>query len=79
MNTTTMSMRLRASRFFDERYSQRESPNYFPELACFGIIVVTIICSILMLASAMATPRLDGTRRSYELINHSALPVFATH
>jgi hypothetical protein len=49
---TTNSLRVRASRFFSDRYAYRERPDYLIELVAFGIIVITVTLS---LASAMAT------------------------
>jgi hypothetical protein len=49
---TTNSLRVRASRFFSDRYAYREGPDYLVELVAFGIIVIT---ATLSLASAMAT------------------------
>jgi hypothetical protein len=49
---TTNSLRVRASRFFSDRYAYRERPEYLIELAAFGIIVITVTLS---LANAMAT------------------------
>jgi hypothetical protein len=49
---TTNSLRVRASRFFSDRYAYRERPDYLIELVAFGIIVITVTVS---LADAMAT------------------------
>ena len=49
---TTNSLRVRASRFFSDRYAYRERPDYLVELVAFGIIVITVTLS---LANAMAT------------------------
>jgi hypothetical protein len=49
---TTNSLRVRASRFFSDRYAYRERPDYLIELVAFGIIVITVTLS---LASAMTT------------------------
>jgi len=54
---TTTSMRIRASRFISDRYAYRERPNYFAELAAFGIIVIIASWPILSLANAIATLR----------------------
>ncbi len=48
----TTPMRIRASRFFSDRYAYRERPDYLVELVAFGIIVVTVTLS---LADALAT------------------------
>jgi len=50
----TTSMRIRASRFFTDRYAYRERPDYLIELVAFGIIVIT---AILSLVNTMATLR----------------------
>ncbi len=56
MNTeTTNSIRVRASRFFSDRYAYRTQPNYLSELVAFGIIVFTAVWPIILLANAMAT------------------------
>jgi hypothetical protein len=49
---TTNSLRVRASRFFSDRYAYRERPDYLIELVAFGIILIT---AILSLANAMGT------------------------
>jgi hypothetical protein len=49
---TTNSLRVRASRFFSDRYAYRERPDYLIELVAFGLIVIT---AILSLADALAT------------------------
>jgi hypothetical protein len=49
---TTNSLRVRASRFFSDRYAYRERPDYLVELVAFGIIVITVTLS---LADALAT------------------------
>jgi hypothetical protein len=54
MKTMTFK-RPRASHFFSDRYAYRERPNFLPELVGFGIIVVTAIWPLLILAHAMAT------------------------
>jgi hypothetical protein len=56
MKTMTFK-RPRASHFFSDRYAYRERPNLLPELVGFGIIVVTAIWPLLILAHAMATPK----------------------
>ena len=57
----TTSMRIRASRFFTDRYASRERPDYLIELVAFGIILVTLT----LLANAMATP-LKGTQPAHQ-------------
>jgi hypothetical protein len=47
---TTNSLRIRASRFFSDRYTYRERPDYLIELVAFGVIVIT---AALSLANAM--------------------------
>ena len=49
---TTNSLRVRASRFFSDRFAYRERPDYLIELVAFGIIVIT---ATLSLVSAMTT------------------------
>jgi hypothetical protein len=49
---TTNSLRVRASRFFSDRYAYRERPDYLIELVAFGVIVIT---ATLSLVNAMAT------------------------
>jgi hypothetical protein len=49
---TTNSLRVRASRFFSDRFAYRERPDYLVELVAFGIIVITVTLS---LADALAT------------------------
>lgn len=48
---TTNSLRVRAFRFFSDRYAYRERPDYLMELVAFGIIIITLTLS---LADAMA-------------------------
>lgn len=48
----TSSLRVRASRFFSDRYTYREEPDNLIELVAFGIIVIT---AVLSLANAMTT------------------------
>jgi hypothetical protein len=48
---STNSLRVRASRFFSDRYAYRERPDYLIELVAFGIIVIIVTLS---LADAMA-------------------------
>jgi hypothetical protein len=52
---TTKSMRVRASRFLNDRYAYRAQPNYVSELVVFAIVVVTAIWPVFLLANAMAT------------------------
>ncbi len=52
---STNSIRIRASRFLTDRYAYRAQPNYFFELAAFGIIVVTSVWPIVLLANALAS------------------------
>ena len=48
---TTNSLRVRASRFFTDRYAYRERPDYLVELVAFGVIIITVTVS---LADALA-------------------------
>src|SRR4030095_3168572 len=59
---TTNSLRVRASRFFSNRYAYRERPDYLVALVAFGIIVIT---TALSLANAMTTT-LQCTRTQRE-------------
>jgi hypothetical protein len=52
---TTKSMRVRVSRFLNDRYAYRAQPNYVSELVVFAIILVTAIWPVFLLANAMAT------------------------
>jgi len=49
---TNNSLRVRASRFFSDRYAYRERPDYLIELVAFGIVLITLT----LLANAMAMP-----------------------
>jgi hypothetical protein len=49
---TTSSLRICASRFFSNRYPNRERPDYLVELVAFGIILIAVALS---LGSAAAT------------------------
>jgi Uri superfamily endonuclease len=51
---TTNSIRVRASRFFSDRYAYRTHPDYLSELVAFGTIVLIAIWPITLLADAMA-------------------------
>jgi hypothetical protein len=51
---TTDSIRVRASRFFSDRYAYRAQPNYLSELVAFGIVVFIAIWPLISLANAMA-------------------------
>jgi hypothetical protein len=53
MKSTTPT-RIRVRRFITDRYAYRAQPNYFPELIAFGIIVLTALWPVVVLASAMA-------------------------
>jgi hypothetical protein len=53
MKPTTW-MRIRASRFFTDRYAYEQRPDYFIELVAFGIGVIT---AVLSLVNAIATLR----------------------
>ena len=52
----TNSMRLRIARFLSDRYAYRTQPSYGSEMVVFGVIVLTAIWPILLLADAMALP-----------------------
>jgi hypothetical protein len=54
---TTMPMRVRISRFLEERYVHRAQPHFFPEFALFGITVIIALWPMLSLALAMETLR----------------------
>jgi hypothetical protein len=43
---TTNSMRIGASRFFNNRYTSRERPDYLVELVAFGIILIAVTLSL---------------------------------
>ena len=47
-------MRVRAARFLSDRYAYRAQPNYLSELVAFGIILLTAIWPVILLANAMA-------------------------
>jgi hypothetical protein len=49
---TTKPIGQRISRFLEERYVHRARPNYFPELAVFGIILIFGIWPMIWLAAA---------------------------
>jgi len=49
---TTNPLRIRASRFFSDRYGCRERPDYLVELVAFGIILIAVALS---LGNAVAT------------------------
>jgi len=51
---TTNSLRVRASRFFSDRYAYRAQPDYLSELVAFGMIVFIAAWPIILLANAMA-------------------------
>jgi len=51
---TTNSLRVRASRFFSDRYAYRTQPDYLSELVAFGMIVFIAVWPIILLANAMA-------------------------
>ena len=53
MKSTTPT-RIRVRRFITDRYAYRAQPNYSSELVAFGIIVLTAVWPIFVLASAMA-------------------------
>ncbi|MGB9476056.1 MAG: hypothetical protein WCE87_13400 [Candidatus Udaeobacter sp.] len=49
---TTNSLRVRASRFFSDRFAYRERPDYLVQLVALGIILITLT----LLANSMAAP-----------------------
>jgi hypothetical protein len=49
---TNNPLRIRASRFFSDRYAYRERPDYLVELVAFGIILIAVTLS---LGNAVAT------------------------
>jgi hypothetical protein len=51
---TTNSLRVRASRFFSDRYAYRAQPDYLSEFVAFGMIVFIAVWPIILLANAMA-------------------------
>jgi hypothetical protein len=51
---TTSSMRVRAARFFTDRYAYRTQPNYLSELVVFGIVVLIAVWPMFLLAGVMA-------------------------
>jgi hypothetical protein len=51
---TTKSMHVRVSRFLSDRYAYRTKPNYLFEFVAFGIIVLTSVWPIFLLANALA-------------------------
>jgi hypothetical protein len=50
---TTMPIRQRISRFLETRYVQRARPDYLPELALFGVILILAAWPMLSLAAAL--------------------------
>jgi hypothetical protein len=55
---TTMPIGQRISRFLEERYVHRAHPNYLPELAAFGVILLLGVWPMLSLvARALETMR----------------------
>lgn len=42
----TNPLRIYASRFFSNRYSDRDRPDYLVELVAFGIIVIAVTLSL---------------------------------
>ena len=51
---TTNSVRVRAARFLSDRYAYRTQPNYLSELVAFGIVVVTAVWPMFVLAGVLA-------------------------
>jgi len=57
MKSTTPT-RILIRRFITDRYAYRAEPNYLSELVAFGIIVLTALWPMFVLAGEMAgTPR----------------------
>ena len=57
MKSTTPT-RIRVRRFITDRYAYRAQPDYLSELISFGVIVLTALWPMFVLASAMAgTPK----------------------
>jgi hypothetical protein len=55
---TTNSLRVRASRFFSDRYAYRAQPDHVSELIAFSIIVFIVTWPIILLADVgAAAPR----------------------
>ena len=53
MKSTTPT-RIRVRRFITDRYAYRAQPDYLSELISFGVIVLTALWPMFVLASAMA-------------------------
>ena len=51
----TLPIRVRISRFFEERYVQRAQPQFLPELVLFAIIVVVSVWPMFSLPGLMET------------------------
>jgi hypothetical protein len=51
---TTNSLRIRASRFFSDRYAYRAQLGYVSELIAFGTIVFIAAWPIILMTNAMA-------------------------
>jgi len=49
------SMRVRVSRFLDERFRHRERPDFTAELLLWGLIVILATWPMLSLAAAIET------------------------
>lgn len=49
---TNNPLRVRAWRFFSDRFAYKERPDYLIELIAFGVILITLT----LLANAMAMP-----------------------
>jgi len=54
---TKSSLRVRLSRFLDERYAHREKPGYFGDLLLWALIVIIASWLLLSLAAAMELTR----------------------
>jgi hypothetical protein len=53
----TMPLRVRISRFLEERHVYRARPHFLPELALFGLIVILAVWPMFSLAAALETMR----------------------
>src|SRR5690348_5660590 len=51
----TMPLRVRISRFVEERYVHRSQPHYFPELVLFAIIIIAAAWPMFSLPALMET------------------------
>ena len=54
---STTPIQLRVSRFLADRYAYRTEPDYLPELIALGIVALTAIWPIVLLANTMAAAK----------------------